>query len=224
MNLLEKEPYIKGQLFSREATAPARLTMDVFKKAIDTLAMAPLGEQNLDCCELSKSFYRVEPDVRDVVPEELRDECFYAMKLGYFSKHIPAQAMYWIMKAYNQYKIPNLIFKLIPDRVFTIMSQQDYLADGYCLQDAVCSLTVPTYTPLSLQNLCVKHEDFAEIYIAKTDMVAAVPLKIAELLSPEDIRNIDVDENGLHIQHHYLRSLAGYVGAINSVYDLRRVI
>ena len=55
-------------------------------------------------------------------------------------------------------------------------------------------------------------------------MVAALPNGIAEQLNERSVSSITVTPNGLAINGKLLRTMAGHIGAINSIYDLREVI
>ena len=51
-------------------------------------------------------------------------------------------------------------------------------------------------------------------------MVAAVPNAIADALDDDSIRRITVTPSGLAVDGVLLRTMANYVGAINSIYDI----
>ena len=55
-------------------------------------------------------------------------------------------------------------------------------------------------------------------------MVAVVPSAITNCLSHEDILNLKVDDYGIKIADKYIKFLADYNGACESIYDLRTLI
>ena len=102
--------------------------------------------------------------------------------------------------------------------------RQGYFLGAVTLKDAICNVCTPLYKPLCETRLRNKVGTFTEIYVVQEDMVAAVPNSISNSLGDENIRNMKLGQFGLEVDGILVRTMAGYVGAINSNYDLRELL
>lgn len=223
LTLSELAPYISGKQFTGEVSIP-RGSEEILKKFLTMLEEDDIAKECFNAYEYAKDFYKSMPDFAHFIPKELHQECFYAAKNGAMYKEIPALCVYMLRKAYEACNgIPNLIPKVIPSNVLNEWCKKGYFA-GITLQDAICNVCNAKYKPLSKSYLKNVVDDFVEIYIESEDMVAAVPIKLAEQLDESSIKRIELTENGLAVDGVLLRTLCNYVGAINSYYDLRKLI
>ena len=224
MTLLELEPYIMGNKFTRMVKEPYRGDYELFDKIDDLVKRSSTAPNNLRLFEIPKEFYSVEPDIADFVPRPAREEIFYALKNGFISSEVPAKCIYYIRKAYNLYKIPNLIFKLIPEKEYTIFFQENYFKNNLTVYDVICNFCDERYLPVSAGKLKVPLGGYNAVYIRSKDMIAIMPESIAKILSHEDILHLEVDSDGIKLGSSYLKFLADYNGACESIYDLRTLI
>lgn len=224
MSLLDLGPYIEGKQFTQDAKEPYRIELDLFSDSYKKMSKSNTALSNIHLCEIANEFYTAEPDIKEYIPRKAREEIFYAVKLGFATVDVPAKCIYYITKVYNIYKMPNLIFKLIPEREYKVFFQRNYLASGYTIRDVICTFCNQDYQPFSQGRLKVQLNDYTEVYVPTTDMDAIIPTKIASLLSDSDLYDLAVDQDGLQLHGKHLKFLAGYNGGINSVYDLRRLI
>jgi hypothetical protein len=220
MTLIEMEPYISGNSYLPEVNPPYRATTEDFQRWREILHISKLAPELIKVMENSTQFFKFEPDIAHYVPKKQREEMFYALKNGFFSPCVPAKCIYLIRKVYDTYKMCNLIPRLLPDTVFA----KSYLAGGFTLQDTISTLCDKRYMPLARHRLSVPFEDYHEVYVKATDMVAAIPSKIASKLSDDEIMSIEVDTYGLRIKEVYIAFMGGYHGACNSIYDLRGLV
>lgn len=218
------EPYINGCNFTRTVKAPYRAQQDLFEQIYKLVQISATAKQNLRIYEVPKEFYQAEPDIANFIPRVAKEEMFYALKNGFISEKVPAKCIYYILKIYNIYKIPNLIFKQIPEKELNIMFQENYLAEGFTLRDVVCTFCDGRYTPLSPTQYVTLLGTYAEVYIQATDMVAIIPVEIARSMSFDDIQKLEVDDYGIKLDQTYIKFLGGYHGACESTYDLRTLI
>lgn len=224
-DLSSLEPYILGHKFTGEAKNVPRLPKDVYEDFMRHIAEDDTAKAFLDAYDLSKDFYTTLPDFKKFIPKEYQDEAFYAAKNGHYYRQFPAFCEYILRKSWEQCNgIPNLLFKVVPMATFKVFCQEGYFIGGTTLKDVVCNVCHPEYHPVSLYHPFNKLGDFTEVYIPVTDMVAALPNGIAEQLNERSVSSITVTPNGLAINGKLLRTMAGHIGAINSIYDLREVI
>ena len=223
LSLIELEPYITGKQFTGTIDMP-RCPEEVLKKFLNMLEEDDIAKEFFNTYDVAQNFYTTMPDFKHFIPKELQVECFYAAKNGVLYKEIPALCVYILRKANDVCNgIPNLIPKVVPSNVLNEWCKKGYF-NGITLKDAICNVCNSKYKPLSSTYLKNPVDDFVEIYITSTDMVAAVPKKIADCLDEASIERIELTENGLAVDGVLLRTLANYVGAINSYYDLRKLI
>lgn len=223
LSLIELEPYITGKQFTGEVDIP-RCTEEMLKKFLTMLEEDNIAKECFNAYEYAANFYTAMPDFKHFIPKELQQECFYAAKNGVMYKEIPALCVYLLKKAYESCNgIPNLILKAIPSNVLNEWCKKGYFK-GITLQDAICNVCNPKYKPFNNAYLKNPMGDFVEVYVPSEDMVAAVPNSIAEYLDENSIRKIELTDNGLAVNGVLIRTLCNYVGAINSYYDLRKLL
>lgn len=224
-NLSELEPYILGKEFTGELKDVPRLNKDVFEQFMIMLSESDIASGFFDVYSNYKDFYATATDFKNLIPKEFQMEVFYAAKVGSFYVEIPSFCVFMLKQAWELSQgIPNLILKYVPMQALTEWFKKGYFLGGLTLRDAICNVCCPDYNPLSELRLKNTVGDFTEIWVRDTDMVAAVPNKIADLLDDKGILDIVDTEAGLQSNGVLLRTMAGYVGAINSKYDLRNLI
>lgn len=224
MKIVDLEDYMDGKKFSRIVNAPYRASEDDFNRWVDIMRVNEMADRFIKLTESVTQFFAIERDIAELVPKKEREEMFFSMRNGLASPCIPAKCIYYIKKAYDKYKICNLITKLIPERELNVMLSKNYIGGGFTLADVIRQFCDEHYNPVSNHNLSVDFGEFHEVYIPDTDMIAAIPSKIASGLSHEDICNIHLDTFGLELNGSYIGLMAGYNGACNSKYDLRRLV
>lgn len=219
----ELSPYIRGEVFTGEFKG-ARVnpkSVELFTKALSESITAKV---TLDQCENSDDFYKIEVDFKHYIPSEDRANCFYAAKNGSYNMQTPPLCQYLVKKAWEMYKIPNLIPKLIPTQMLNIFFKKGYLSGGVTLHDVICNVACPEYNEFTPTRLRNNVGDYTEIYISSEDMVAIVPKSIASALDDNTLSRIKVTDYGLAVDNILLRTMCGYTGGINSTYDLRALI
>lgn len=223
MRIVDKADYINGKQFvgSIERTP---MKPDMYQDFIDTLSKYESVENIFAVLENYTDFFKAAIDFANWFPKEHWKELFYAAKNGFYSADVPADCIYLICKAYANVDIPNLVFKQIPAHWFSSWIREGYLTGGYTLRDIVCTYCAKSYRPLDAVNIKIRYDNYTEIYIRSTDMVAVVPNKLGDLLSYDVIEQLECTPLGLHVGGKYIRTLGGFYGAVNSNYDLRRLV
>lgn len=225
LNLSDLEPYILGKKFTGNVKNVVRCNPDVLETFLTMLEEDPIAKEFFNVYDLSADFYKTMVDFRNLIPKEQRDEVFYAAKVGKAYTQVPSFCVYILTKAWEQCDgIPNLLFKIVPAKALKEFCKDGYFLGGLSLYDVVCNVCTDKYKPLSFYHPKNKVGNFTEIYVAETDMVAALPNSIADGLTEESIQQIKVTPNGLAVDSILLRTMANHVGATNSIYDLRNVL
>ena len=223
--LLDYAPYILGKSEMPNSKQIPRITMEQSVQFAERVHSDTVAEQLFDMCERHTDFFSMHIDARTWVPKELQAEAFYTAKNGEFNTVVPAMCVYIMRKAWKEcYGIPNLIFKVIPKQYAVQFFAEGYLAPEYRMLDVVHSLCGMEYQPLSEYKRKIRHDTYSEIYVAETDMVAAVPNRIADEITDGMIDAIKVTPDGLAIGESLLRTRGGSYGITNSVYDLRELV
>ena len=224
MLIPEMAPYIYGEKTTRAGLDVYRIEQDLFDEVAQAVEDIEGTSDSLLRYEKPNYFYKSNPDIEHIVPKYAQEEIFFALKNGYANAQVPAKVIYMLTKAYHSvYEIPNLVFKALSKEDFDVMFQANYLKD-VCMCDVVRSFICEDYTPITYESPIKKHTDYAEIYVAETDMVVAAPLDIANGMSATDARNLRMKNGDVCLGDIPLRTLGGHYGAINSRYDLRECI
>lgn len=225
LHLIDLEPYILGKVHTGEIKNQPRLTTIVFTQFMEMVKQSDTAQSFIDAFENYKDFYKTELDFKALIPKEYQAEAFYAAKNGKFYVEIPSFCVYMLNRAWEESKgIPNLMLKLIPFPVLTEWFKKGYFLGGLTLRDVICNICCESYNPLSISHLKNRVGDFTEIYVEDTDMVAAVPNAIADMLDDTGVLAIKETPDGLSTNQVLLRTMAGYLGAIRSIYDLRELV
>ena len=223
-NLTELAPYVLGKKFTGEAKKVPRVPIEAINDFANKLAEDNIAKVYFDGVDIAKDFYEIMTDFKKFVPKEYQDEVFYAVKNGHYYKQIPAFCEYIIRKSWEKSNgIPNMILKIIPIQALKTFCQSEYFLGGLSLKDVICNICSENFEPVTFYKPFNRHS-FTEIYIPSTDMVAAVPNTLADCLSENSVSSITVTPEGLKLGNVLLRTMAGYVGAVNSIYDLRELI
>lgn len=229
-SILDWYPMIIGKEFTGEAKNTPRLNPVYYQLFLDMLEEDNIAKEFFNIFEMHDDFFSTAVDFNHFIPSDQRAEVFYAAKLGKGYREIPSFCAYVLDKAWKQCNgIPNLITKVIPISYLKRFCYKNYFVGSVTLHDAICNVCTDQYSPFTrgkLKNLVKDEEgnEFYEIYIRETDMVAAVPTEIGEKLAVTDIENITMTPNGLQTGGKYIRTMASHFGAVNSYYDLRKVI
>lgn len=219
----ELRPYIVGEDFTGESTT-ARIDERALEKFAQMMAESPSASITLEQCEHYKDFYAIEVDFKSAINVKDRENCFYAFKNGEYCLQVPPFAQYIIKRAWEAYKIPNLIVKVIPIPVLKEFFKKGYFAGGLTFKDVVCNIACPEYVPFS--DIVVRNNvgEYVELYIEQEDMVAVVPKSIGMALDDDTLKRVKYTEYGLAVGTLLLRTMCGYNGGINSTYDLRNLV
>jgi hypothetical protein len=225
MTLLEKEPYINGKKFSNSSRpTPCRATEESLRRWREIILTDTTASRFVHETESARQFFAAEKDAAAQIPRSEREEAFYSVKNGFASPVIPAKCIFYILKAYREYRICNLIFRLIPERELHVMFGRNYLANGYTLRDVVCSFCDDRYVPFGENLKRVRFGTYYELYVPAADMAAAVPELIANTIPDERLPEVYADDVGLKLGNEYLGFMSGFHGACNSIYDLRKLV
>lgn len=223
--LLDYAPYIDGKVTVPNKKQVPRISMEQAMEFAERVKRDTVVEQLFNMCEKYSDFFSMHVDARKWVPKELQSDAFYTLKNGEYFEMIPAICVYIIRKAWNECSgIPNLLLKIIPKTYLNQFFADGFLPSGYRLYDVILSVCDCEYTPLSETQLKVQHKNFSEVYVRETDMVAAIPNSIADELTNSMIEIIKVTPSGLTIGGSLIRTMGGYYGITNSVYDLRELV
>lgn len=223
--LSELAPYILGKQFTGEAKTAPRLNKDVFTQFLTMLSENTIAKEFFDVYDNYKDFYTTAVDFKNLIPKEYQMEVFYAAKVGSFYVEVPSFCVYMLKQAWDKADgMPNMVLKLLPTQLLTECFKNGYFLGGLTLRDVICNVCCQDYNPLSEDRPKNRVGDFTELYIKDTDMVAAVPNKIADAFDDAGVLSIVDTDAGLQANGVMLRTMCNYVGAINSKYDLRKLI
>lgn len=223
--LSELAPYINGKQFLDTDSKMVERNGEYIDQFMTLLASDTIAQEFLKQYDTPGAFYDTMLDFKEMIPTKYQSECFYSAKCKKYYKEIPSICVFFLERAYEKcYGIPNLILKVLPWPFLNKCFQFGFFTGGVTLADAICNVCNPQYHSLSKDKLKNRVGEFTEIYVQSEDMVAAVPNKIADFLSNDAILKIEKTPDGLAVDGKLIRTMANYVGAINSTYDLRTLL
>jgi len=225
MQLIEYSDYILGKKFlTEEIISPYRMTKEDGEVLNTLFEIHPLAKKNLELIDSPKLFYSREPDLKNDIPANKREEYFYSAKLGLVSPEVPAKLIFLIKKALS-YGSANFLMKIALEKDLKDIFSRGYLCDDITVRDVICNITGDKdYLPLAEGRYKVANSENFDVYVAAEDAVALLPKKLGEALSFEDISNIKLEKKELTLAGRPLAQLAGYLGVVNSIYDLRNLM
>lgn len=226
MRIIDYAPYILGKEFLPGTTPITYVPVpeSVYTDFADRLAHSATYETNLNLTENHKDFFRAEPDIAHYTPSQYQAELYYTAKLGYYVQGVPAICLYMVSKALEQHNLPNLVVKQLPESFLKTVFTEGFFGNGYCLRDVICTLSGTVFTPVSSLHLKDVHDKYSEVYVAETDMIAAIPNDIASVITNESAKDLRVTQDGLWLRDILVRTMGSYAGVINSIYDLRELL
>lgn len=234
IDLNSLEPYVLGKKttgpvkksLSISGGSAGRLNKQLLEDFLTMLEEDQIAKQMFEAYEYAKDFYASMIDFANLFPPEQYEELFYAAKLGgVVYREIPSPCVYMLKKCWEAANgIPNLIMKIVPRNYLKLFFTEGYFLGGLTLQYVVRNVCTELYTPLSVHRLKNRFDDFSEIYVVNTDMVAAVPNDIADRLTDDAILQIEMTPAGLSTGGVLIRTMCNRFGAINSHYDLRGLL
>ncbi len=221
--IADMQPYIVGEAFTGQYDG-ARINEQAVELMNRAVSESITASTTLEQCESYKDFYNVEVDFKKLIEPKDRANCFYALKNKRYCLQVPPFCEYMIRRAWDMYKIPNLIPKLLPVQALTTFFKEGYLCGGVTFRDVVCNVVCPEYVPFSESRYKNIVGSYMEIYIEQEDMAAMVPKSIGESLDIDTLKKVRKTDYGLAVNGVLLRTMRGYIGGINSTYDLRALI
>lgn len=225
MTIPDMAPYIMGQKYLKESEPYVFSDFELYKAFSKAVATTQLGDVNFDAMENYKDFFNCEPEIKKLIPSrQAQQEVFYALKNGIIVKGVPANCIYMVKKALSKIDSPNLVVKQLPLDLLKSCFTKGYFGDGYTLRDVICNLSNLPYEPLSMTKSKIIYQDFTELYVKETDMVALLPNALAAGLNEDSISYLHVTPDGLMVKDILLRTRGNYIGAVNSIYDLRKLV
>lgn len=225
MTLSELEPYILGKKFLGKVKVPERVDVQVLEDFLTFLEEDPVSKELFNSTEVHSDFYKQAYDANHIVPKNLQKEIFYAAKIGKVYQGVPSYCVYMLKKAWELCDgIPNLIMLVLPLGAIKEFLQEDYFGSGINLCTVIRNVCTTEYNPVSDAHPKNKLNKFGEIYVSSTNMIAAVPLGLFDVITDNNCSKIILGQYGLELDGVPIRSLANYVGAVASTYDLRELV
>ena len=220
---MEAYDYIIGRKFSdMEEQHPIRCNKEMVDRFVEALKVSPTAYKNLEILDVDKQFFKLEKDVAALIPEEEREEVFYAAKMEKYSPVIPSKYLYLIKLVKEQAGSYNLFPVCLAKGDLEKLFAKGTIAEGYCLKDIICKVFDSSYSPISESVRGVKVEDYWEVVTNNGKAIVFMPDTLRKELSNDDLELIHVKGKRAMFQDIQLRFLSSaYLGICNKIYDLR---
>ena len=182
--------------------------------------------QKLNQTEVAKEFYTACPLLDAVVEDDLKEDLFYATKLGFMYTGIPSKLVFLLKKGLKLVETPNRVIECMDMRLFGKYLKPGVLPEGITIKQILSNLIGTDYKTLTKARRKVKYKDFYEVYVDNTDRVVLLPECIAEQVdSSTDLKNVNYQKDiGVCVYNMPLRTFAGKLGITKDEYDLRECI
>lgn len=178
-----------------------------------------------DSTDNATIFFKGYADIKELVGTKAVD-VFYAYKLGYFLEGVPMKLVYILTKAYREYSEVNMALNSCIALVQKYANNVYVTPNGsYTVKDIIDNIAATSTKLITEDCLKVEYNNYFEVYIKDTRMVALIPSYTATNLSQDDINNIKYDkEKGLVLHGLPLRISTNTLGATLHDYDLRECV
>lgn len=222
MNPLEIIDYITGKKYlDKVKEEPFRSDENTFNDIIRIFSKGVFVEDNIKATDNYKVFYENEPDIARLVPDDRKEEYFYAMKIEQCSSAIPAKYLFLLKKCYETYGTLNNLGLVLPKSNLKVLFSEGTISEGYTLEQIIKSLVDKSYSPFRKGSYKNEVGDFVEVYLEKVNRVAILPKDIADKLTDEDIKQIEVKKGALTLAGVNILKTGKYVGVCDRVYNLK---
>ena len=194
------------------------------EEMIKIFDMSLTAEINLKALDDADKFYENEKDIANLIEPSKREEYFYTMKNGIVTSVIPAKALFYIKKCFNEFGSVNYFPRVCPKALLKRIFSKDYIEDGYTFLDVVRTFVSTDYEPVKDVKRVVKNGANYDIYVPSIDNIAVVPKAIGEAITEDDVDMIELKDNCLYLADRELKSLRGYRGITKGILNITDVI
>lgn len=208
----------------KTACTVGKVTEEDVQLLNDILSINPMFMNDFLNTDHAPSFYSKYPDIKKVFGGVKCVDVFYALKLGHTYNGIPNRIPYLMNKAMTEVDASAFNSVLCALKNTGIFGDVYYDVDGTKVtnMDIIANVFRKRPQLITEDNLLVKYDSFAEVYVRNTDTIALLPLDIADSLSREDCEAINFDKTlGLVINNVPIRTLGNRLGVALDDYDLR---
>lgn len=199
----------------------------------DAIKLLTINQSYLRATKLTESaamFYLACPDIKELIPEEFREDIFYSIRLGYKMKGVPSKLVVLLQKAKEIWEYPNVALSTISFSEIACFSSS--LENNLTLTDVVNNIWKSDVKIMSPYRKKVDHSTYTEMYVENKkqassstslfDTVVIVPKDVSDLIGDADIANVFYnEEKGLMLNDIVLRTMNGRFGITVSDIDMR---
>ncbi len=171
-----------------------------------------------------KEFYEAFELFDKAFHKNLKEDVFFAAKLGCIFEGVPSRLAFIIKKALRENPTNNTAIESIDERTFGSYLKKGSLPEGITILDVIEQLVGSSVQLISSHRRKVENRDGSyDIYVQNVDRIVIVPKDIGDMInSLEDLKNINYRKGiGVCIDDTPLRTLNGRVGVTVKEYDLR---
>jgi hypothetical protein len=226
MTLLEINEIFNGKFKTDEESVKpiSVMKMEDWQAFRELLALNETYTDGLRMTENSKEFYEAYPIFDECIPNSVKEDVFYASKLGFFYEGYPCKLVYILREALKRYENVNVAISAIDYRGIQKFIKKGALGEDKTIATIIYSLLGKKVKLISKSRRMVENKpgEF-EVYIPNVDRVALLPEDIASRIDNlSDLKSLQYEKNvGIHINGQYLRTFNGRIGITLDDFDLR---
>lgn len=227
MTLLEVTKLVEGKYPSEDAKEKKMrfVTQEELNEFRQYLAIDPAYLEALNNTANSDEFFNACP-LFQAIPKDLREDLFYAVKLGFTYKNVPSRLVYLLRIALREAKSPNLAIEMLNNAQFHKYLKASALPEGVTVKQIMSNLLGHDFKTFTNARKRVEYKGFYEYYVADADRVLILPEDIAKQVSSrEDINGLNYKPDvGVCLYDKPLRFFNGRLGITTDEFDLRECI
>ena len=226
MNLLELNSIVAGKYtegVGKNKTTRC-ITEEEFEDFRAMLSVNPANRDFLNRTETASEFYEHVELADKYIDKEIKEDAFYAAKLGFFYAGVPSKLVYILRKAIRKYQSPNLALSAIDVRTISKYLKEGALPEGITIKNVIESILGRQCELLTSYRRKVKFKDWYEVYVPDVDRVLLLPEDLAKHIeSLEDLENINYRKDvGVCVYDIPIRTMGNKVGVTVDEFDLRK--
>lgn len=225
MNLLELNEIVAGKYPNDGGNSKQIrcITADEFEDFRAMLTVDPVIRDFFMKTETASEFYEHVELAEKYIDKEIKEDVFYAAKLGFFYEGIPSKLVYILRKAIRKYQSPNLALTAIDTRLIAKYLKPGALPEGITIKQVIESILGKSFDLITQYRRKVRYRDWYEVYVPNVDRVILLPNDLAQLIeSLDDLENVNYKKDvGVCVYDIPIRIMGSKVGVTTDEFDLR---
>lgn len=225
MNLLQLNEIFEGKYVDelKKSEVIKTITENDLNEFRELLSISDSFSEGLNLTESYAEYFQTYEILGKSVNEDLKEDLFYAAKLGFFYEGIPSKIVYLLRKSLRKYNTPNNAISALDVRSISRYLKKGSLPEGVTLKMIMENIIGREFETITQYRRSVHFKEVTEVYVQNTDRVLVLPKELAVFVeSQKDLESVQYVKNiGVCVHDIPIRTLGGKIGITFNEYDLR---